>query len=72
MKLNQMKAIAETRENLIGFLHHSEITAINHCLVNFDADKKSFYEICNTALKQYQDKAISNRNASRVFEILAS
>lgn len=72
MKLIEMKNIAETRENLIGFLHHSEIATINQNLVNFDADKKSFDEICNTALEQYQDKAITNRKASLVFEILAS
>ncbi len=72
MRLIDMKNIAETRENLIGFLHHSEIAAINQNLVNFDADKKSFDDICNTALEQYKNKTINNRQASRVFEILAS
>ena len=72
MKLIEMKNIAENRENLVDFLHHSEIAIINQNLVNFDADKKSFDEICNTALKQYQDKAITNRKASLVFEILAN
>lgn len=71
MRLIEMQNIAENRENLIGFLHHSEIAIINQNLVNFDADKKSFDDICNTALKQYRDKTITNRNASRVFEILA-
>lgn len=72
MKLIEMKNIAENRENTIGFLHHSEIAIINQNLVDFDADKKSFDEICNTALKQYQDKEITNRKASLVFEILSN
>lgn len=72
MKLTEMKNIAENRENLVGFLTHIEIAIINQNLVNFDADKKSFADICNTALAQYQDKTITNRKASLVFAILAS
>lgn len=66
-----MKNIAETRENLIGFLHFSEIQAINKNL-NTDVDKMDFDSICDIAIKQYQDKAITNRKASQVFEILAN
>ncbi len=71
MKLIEMKNIAETRENLIGFLHFSEIQAINKNL-NTDVDKMDFDSICDIAIKQYQDKAITNRKASQVFEILAN
>lgn len=71
MKLIEMKNIAETRENLIGFLHFSEIQAINENL-NTNVDKMDFDSICSIAIKQYQDKAITNRKASLVFDILAN
>lgn len=71
MKLSEMKAIAENRENLRYFLHHTDIAAINANLVNFDVDKKSFNQICEEVLTQYQDKKINNKQASVIFEILA-
>lgn len=71
MKLSEMKAIAESRENLVAFLHHTDIATINANLIDFNADKKSFIEICQETLEQYKLKKISNKNASTVFEILA-
>lgn len=65
MKLSEMKAISENRENLRYFLHHTDIAAINANLVNFDVDKKSFNEICEEVLTQYQDKKINNKQASK-------
>ena len=72
MKLIEMKNIAENRENNIGFLHHSEIAIINQNLLDFDADKKSFNDICKEVLEQYQSKKITNRQASIIFDILAN
>ena len=72
MKLSEMKAIAGSRNNVIAFLHHTHIATINANLIDFNADKKSFIEICQETLEQYKLKKISNKNASTVFEILAS
>lgn len=70
MKLVEMKKIKESRENIIGFLHHTEIAKINELLVDFDADKKNFYDVCDEVLAQYQAKKISNKQASQIFDIL--
>lgn len=71
MKLVEMKKIKESRENLVAFLHHSEIAKINELLVDFDADKKSFYAVCDEVIAQYQAKKISNKKASALFTMLA-
>lgn len=70
MKLTEMKAIKENRHNIIGFLHFAEIQEINANLVDFDADKKSFYVLCDEVISQYQAKKISNKKASQIFDIL--
>lgn len=67
-----MKAIQENRQNLVGFLHITEIKAITAKLADgVDVDKKSFDEICSIVLEQYQAKQISNKQASEIFETLA-
>lgn len=71
MKLSEMKAIAENRNNVIAFLHHTDIATINANLIDFNADKKFFNEICQATLEQYHAKKINNKQASTVFEILA-
>lgn len=72
MKKIEMIEISQNRQNLVGFLHITEVQAINAKLADgVDVDKKSFDEICSIVLEQYQAKQISNKQASEVFEILA-
>lgn len=73
MKKIEMIEISQNRQNLVGFLHITEVQAINAKLADgVDVDKKSFDEICSIVLEQYQAKQISNKQASEVFEILAN
>lgn len=69
MEISQMQEIAQDRENLIGFLHISQIKEINSIL-NTDVSEKSFIEICVITLFELNARLISNRQASIVFEIL--
>lgn len=72
MKKIEMIEIATNRQNLTAFLHITEIKAITAKLADgVDVDKKSFDEICSIVLDQYENKKISNKQASEVFEILA-
>ena len=72
MKKIEMIEISQNRQNLTAFLHISEIKAINAKLADgVDVDKKSFDEICSIILEQYENKKISNKQASEIFEILA-
>lgn len=72
MKKIEMLEIMSCRENVVAFLHHSEIKDINAKLADgVDVDKKSFDEICSIVLEQYQAKQISNKQASEIFETLA-
>lgn len=72
MKIQDMKAIQENRQNLTAFLHITEIKIINLLLADgVDVNHMNFEQICNTTLEQYQAKKISNRKAARIFEILA-
>ncbi|MCG6816981.1 hypothetical protein [Moraxella catarrhalis] len=72
MKKSEMIEISQNRQNLIAFLHVSEIKAINANLVDTNVDKKTFDEICSIVLDQYENKQISNKQASEIFEILAN
>lgn len=72
MKKIEMIEIATNRQNLTAFLHITEIKGINAKLADgVDVDKKSFDEICSIILEQYENKKISNKQASEIFEILA-
>lgn len=72
MKKIEMLEIMSCRENVVAFLHHSEIKAINAKLADgVDVNHMNFDEICDITLNQYQDKKISNKQASAIFEILA-
>ena len=73
MKKIEMLEIMSCRENVVAFLHHSEIKDINAKLADgVDVDKKSFEQICSIVLDQYENKQISNKQASEIFEILAN
>lgn len=69
MKLSEMQNIQKSRENVMGFLHHTDIAVIN-AIVNQDVSKKSFNEVCELTIALYQEKAITNKKATAVFEIL--
>lgn len=72
MKKSEMLEISQNRQNLVGFLHITEIKAINAKLADgVDVNHMNFDEICDITLNQYQDKKISNKQASAIFEILA-
>lgn len=73
MKKIEMLEIMSCRENVVAFLHHSEIKAINTKLADgVDVDKKSFEQICSIVLDQYENNLISNKKASAIYEILAN
>ena len=69
MKIQQMQAIKDTRENLIGFLHFTDINKINE-LISLDVNKMRFYDICDNVMQLYKNKQINNKVARTVFEIL--
>ena len=71
MKTSTMTQIRNCRKNTIGFLHISDIAKI-HELTGFDANGKSFYEVCDGVLSLYAAKVASNKEASAAFEILAT
>ena len=71
MKLAEMLEIRDNRVNLQGFLHYSEQNFIQNLLdIDFHV-APSFIDICNIVLSMYTNKAISNKAASKCFEILA-
>ena len=71
MKLAEMLEIRDNRVNLQCFLHYSEQNFIQNLLdVDFHVEP-SFIDICNIVLSMYTNKAISNKAASKCFEILA-
>lgn len=69
MKISQMREIAQNRENLVGFLHSSEIKDI-YDLVAVDVSQMSFDDICRTIFAQLGAKIIKKKQATAVFEIL--
>jgi hypothetical protein len=71
MKTSTMTQIRNCRKNTIGFLHISDIAKI-HELTGFDANGKSFYEVCDGVLSLYAAKVASNKEASAAFEIIAA
>ena len=71
MKASEMKSIRDGRENLVGFLHISDIIKINDLFDGqYDVNEASFFEICNAAITLYNNKGVSNKDVSAIFEIL--
>ena len=70
MKLSEMIEIRDNRENLQGFLHYSEQIALQNLLNIEQMSKLSFVQCCNRVLFAYKEKKISNKTASKCFEIL--
>jgi len=68
MKLQDMKQIKESRKNITDFL--SDENEINN-LLNKNITKKSFYEVCDIVIDAYKNKHITNRIASKIFDMLA-
>lgn len=71
MKLSEMKEIAENRENVTGFLHHTDMAVIEGH-TGFSVSRLSFDGICEKTISKYVAKEITNKQASAVFEILAA
>lgn len=71
MKLTEMKYEAESREDVIGFLHHSDITKLNEIFNEwYTVNQKSYTSICDKTIFLYESKALSNKKASLIFKIL--
>jgi len=72
MKLKEMKEIKESRKNMIGFLHMSDENEINSLLNKWgNITKKPFWNACDIVIEAYKNKNISNRIASKIFDIFA-
>lgn len=72
MKIQDMESIIEHRQNAVGFLHISNITAINNIFGSlYDCNHKSFNEIAEKTLELYKLKALTNKQASKIIEIIA-
>jgi len=69
MNIQQMTHIKNCRENLVGFLHFTDILNINE-LLKSDISQLNFYDICDLTISKYQKREISEKTASQVFEIL--
>jgi len=71
MNKQTMLYIKNSRENLIGFLYIVDIQKLNTLFNDFyKVDKKSWIEICDKCLSLYDNGAINNKSASKIFEIL--
>lgn len=71
MKLSEMLEIQDNRQNSLGFLHFSEQIVLQNLLNVEHIDKHCFVDCCNIVLSMYKDKVISNKIASKCFEILS-
>jgi len=59
MKYLQMK---ESRENLVGFLHITDINYLNSLFAGlYDVNHKSYYEICDKALELYKESTLQRK-----------
>jgi len=68
----EMKSIKECRDNVVGFLHITDIKKLNTLFDGvYDVDRQSFDSICDKALELYNAKALSNKIVSRIFEIVS-
>ena len=73
MTLLEINLIKAVRENLAGFLHHSDIAALNELFANdYDVNHKSFNEICDKAIELRKSKALKLKAATTIFNILKS
>jgi len=71
MKASEMKSIRYGRENLVGFLHISDIIKINDLFDGqYDVKEASFFGICDAAIALYNNKSVSKKDVSAIFEIL--
>jgi len=70
MLLTEMKEISINREDLVGFLSHAEIATISQLLIH-PCNGLSFKVICKLTTDAYSDKRVTNRAATKVFNILA-
>ncbi len=71
MKIKDMKEMIESRKNLVGFLHFSEILKIEGIVGNaFKAGNKSFKRLSNEIITMYKCKKISNKKVSEALDII--
>lgn len=72
MKIQDMKYMAESRRDVVGFLRTSNINEINKLFDgHYDCDGKSYREIADKALALYERRAIKNKAASKIIEIIS-
>lgn len=69
MKIQAMKDIRDSRKDVIGFLHISDLQKIE-ALAGFNAGEMSHWTICDKVLAAYDAEQINNATASEIFEIL--
>jgi len=72
MKLSEMKEAKICRNDLVGFLHHSDISKLNTLFddVYKITSKDSFYDLCDQAINAYSNKQLSNKIVSEIFDVL--
>jgi hypothetical protein len=71
MTKNEMNDIRNTRQNLTGFLHFTDIAKLNELFnAHVTVNKQSFLEIADKALELYSAKLLSNKVVSEIFNIL--
>ena len=71
MNRTEMNEIKMSRENRIGFLHHSDITKIDELSDNLiSCAGMSHNELCDAVIELYDSKQIKNKAASAIFEII--
>lgn len=71
MKLLTAKELVLVRENLIGFLHVTQLNELEN-LLHARVDKLSFNSIADIIFEKYATKQISNKKMSRCIEIITS
>lgn len=70
MKIIVMQQIRDSRKNLIGFLHHTDISKIK-ALTGCNPSGKAFYTVCDEIFSLYNAGVASNKEVSEAFDILA-
>jgi len=71
MKLLEAKELVLVRENLIGFLHVTQLSELEN-LLNTNVDKLSFNDVADIIFNKYATKQISNKKMSRCIEVITS
>lgn len=75
MKTSEMIEIKNSRINVTAFLHFTEIKLLDEQLdqwYSVSESKPSFHRLCDEIISLYRDKKISNKKASKIFEVLIS